>query len=407
MAATDLYLYLSIPIVAAVVGWFTNWVAIKLMFYPLEFVGYQPLWLGWQGVIPSKAQHMANVVVEKGLESLTNETEVYQQIDHQRLKSVVLRLMNARLDEYIDELMAQDHSTLWENLPPTVKLSFKNHVRNELPNIVDRMLSDIGNQIHRVLDLKDMVTQQLVNDKALINRIFQEAGKKEFVFIINSGAYFGFIFGVVQMLVWYLTQAWWVLPLFGVLIGYATNELALRLIFEPVKPIKIGPITLHGLFLRRQKEVAAVFCDIVTREIITIQHILHAMLTGPRKDETYRILAKHVRQVVDDSAGMGFWMGTPLVRRIMGTRQFINLKIQATDKLVVLADHELSYNKAFNEGQKTIIENLLRTRMEALSSEAFQGILRPAFKEDEWKLILVGALLGGLAGFAQLVLVFS
>ena len=54
-----------------------------------------------------------------------------------------------------------------------------------------------------------------------------------------------------------------------------------------------------------------------------------------------------------------------------------------------------------------MVERLLRERMEELPSEDFQNLLRPCFQEDELKLILVGAVLGGLAGTAQLFLVFG
>ena len=50
------------------------------------------------------------------------------------------------------------------------------------------------------------------------------------------------------------------------------------------------------------------------------------------------------------------------------------------------------------------MENLLRTRLQALSGEEFEGILRPAFEEDEWLLILVGGMLGMVAGFLQALL---
>ncbi len=36
------YWQLTIPLVAAIIGWFTNWVAIKMMFHPLDFVGIKP-----------------------------------------------------------------------------------------------------------------------------------------------------------------------------------------------------------------------------------------------------------------------------------------------------------------------------------------------------------------------------
>ncbi|MFB6350777.1 MAG: hypothetical protein ABEK29_03175, partial [Bradymonadaceae bacterium] len=55
--------YLTIPFLAALVGWATNVIALKMTFYPLEFVGLPP-WFGWQGIIPSKARKMANKAVD-------------------------------------------------------------------------------------------------------------------------------------------------------------------------------------------------------------------------------------------------------------------------------------------------------------------------------------------------------
>jgi len=48
--------YMLIPLVAAVVGWFTNWLAVQMLFYPIQYRGLpllrwpeQPLGLiGWQ-----------------------------------------------------------------------------------------------------------------------------------------------------------------------------------------------------------------------------------------------------------------------------------------------------------------------------------------------------------------------
>ena len=45
----------SIPLIAGLVGWITNWIAIQLTFYPTRFVGVKPIF-GWQGIIPSKAK---------------------------------------------------------------------------------------------------------------------------------------------------------------------------------------------------------------------------------------------------------------------------------------------------------------------------------------------------------------
>jgi len=53
------------------------------------------------------------------------------------------------------------------------------------------------------------------------------------------------------------------------------------------------------------------------------------------------------------------------------------------------------------------VERLMSERMQALSSDEFQDLLRPAFQEDEWILIVVGGFLGAMAGVFQLVFMFG
>jgi len=53
------------------------------------------------------------------------------------------------------------------------------------------------------------------------------------------------------------------------------------------------------------------------------------------------------------------------------------------------------------------MEVTLRTRMARLTPDKFEGVLHPAFQEDELKLILVGAALGVTVGFFQVFVVFA
>ena len=72
----EFWKHLSIPFVAAVVGWVTNWVAIKLTFNPIEFRGIRPF-LGWQGIIPSKAGKMAAIFAESTMFRLGTLGEIF------------------------------------------------------------------------------------------------------------------------------------------------------------------------------------------------------------------------------------------------------------------------------------------------------------------------------------------
>ena len=73
-------MYLSIPITSAIIGWGTNVLALKMTFYPVEFFGIKP-YIGWQGIIPSKAAKMANLSVDLWTTRLVDVKELFAQID--------------------------------------------------------------------------------------------------------------------------------------------------------------------------------------------------------------------------------------------------------------------------------------------------------------------------------------
>jgi hypothetical protein len=58
-------------------------------------------------------------------------------------------------------------------------------------------------------------------------------------------------------------------------------------------------------------------------------------------------------------------------------------------------------------GQSVDLQGELERRMKALDRESYEGVLRPAFQQDEWKLIAAGAVLGTIAGALQLVYIFG
>lgn len=397
----EFWQYLSIPVIAALIGWITNWLAIKMTFYPLEFVGLRPIW-GWQGIIPSKARKMAAKSVDATISKIGTVQEIFEQIDPHVLAEYVIHNVEPRTEEYVDELMLKEYPTFWENLPSSARNMVYERVRKSIPQLVDNLVEDLSENIEDLLDIKGMVIDRLAADKRLLNQIFLECGDKEFRFIVNSGLYFGFLFGLVQMVVWYFYQAWWVLPFFGLLVGWATNWIALNVIFRPLEPRKIGPVELQGLFLKRQREVAESFCHIVTHEILTVGNIINAVLNGPNGERAKNMVKKHIKPLVDETAGMG----KALTQMAFGPTGFATLKNKVGEKALEISSTSFN-NPVFEKDRAEAVEKIMVERMIALSSAEFQDLLRPCFQEDEIKLILVGAALGFAAGVAQFVLVFG
>ena len=397
----EFWKHLSIPFVAGIIGWFTNWVAIKLTFQPLEFVGLRPF-LGWQGIIPSKAGKMAEIFVDKTMFRLGTLEELFQSMEPEKIATHISEIMDPRLERYTDEILFYKYPSMWRLLPERVKEGVYERVREEMPKLVRGLMAEAAGEIEDLIDFKHMLVTRLEGDKDLLNRLFLEAGSEEFKFIVRSGLYYGFLFGLVQLAVWIFYKSWWVLPAFGVFVGYATNWMAINMIFRPLNPTKIGPWTLQGLFLRRQKEVAAVWCGLVTREIVTLQHIMYAMMYGPRGDRARALIRRHIAPVADrvvrDYA--------PVAQVMMGEERLEEIRESVGDKAVAVSTDAFDH-WPFNRDRAVIIEDLLRDRMETMPPADFQDLLRPCFQEDEMKLILTGAALGLLAGIGQLVFVFG
>ena len=71
------------------------------------------------------------------------------------------------------------------------------------------------NNVGDLIDIEGMSVYAARKDPEFMNRMFLDVGKEEFIFIERSGLYFGFLFGLGQMLTWYLFPTWWVLPTFS------------------------------------------------------------------------------------------------------------------------------------------------------------------------------------------------
>jgi uncharacterized membrane protein YheB (UPF0754 family) len=70
---------------------------------------------------------------------------------------------------------------------------------------------------------------------------------------------------------------WIMLPAVGALIGYGTNYLAVRMIFRPVKPVRILGLTFQGLVPRRQAELAASVGRVVGDHLVSHEDMLEAL----------------------------------------------------------------------------------------------------------------------------------
>ena len=394
---SDAWIYIAMPLCMALIGYVTKVLAIRMMFEPIEFRGWGPV--GWQGIVPRHAARMAAIAVDLMTSRLLSPRDVIDRLDPELIARELEEPLRETVDEIVLDVMREYQPGVWEAMPRGARDLLIRRVKDDAPEVVAGVLGDIRNDIDQVLDLKQMVVTNLVRDKALLNRMFQQAGAKEFTFIARSGIYFGFLIGCVQALAWYFTHNPLLLPLFGIFTGWFTDWLALKMIFFPIRPRRFGPVTWQGLFLARRKEVADGYCQLIATELITPRHLFEALLKGPLSDRVFVMVQRHVQRAIDAQSGMA----RPFVVLAVGSTTYQQMKTTVADRVMERLPGTLSQIEDYT-ADTLDIASTMRRKMDDLTDEEFLQLIRPAFQADEWKLIAVGAALGGAMGEAQVLL---
>jgi uncharacterized membrane protein YheB (UPF0754 family) len=417
----DLLKEVTIPIFSGFIGYATNWSGVWMLFNPLEFKGFRLPGLrpfahvlprriqqipgvmqggvGWQGIIPSRAAKMGSIAVDKGIAKVGSPADFYEQLDPQRIAEQILITSRDDMRELVDRIMEREHPQLWNELPPRVREAVHERVQEQLPDIVREVTDRIGHNIDDLLDVKLMVIRHVEQHPELMNRVFLDVGKKELDFIIRFGGVFGFICGFPLILITNAYPHWWVLPLLGTIVGWTTNWLAIWMIFEPNDPRRIGRWTIQGLFLKRQRQVADVYATIVADDIVTVRNIGYELLHGPRADRTRAMIQSALRPAVDRATGAV----QPLVRMAVGPREYDTIRDSLAEEGVEYTMTPLQ-DEDFNREQSRNVRELIADRVREMSTRDFAELLRSGMREDEWLLVLHGAVLGFGAGVIHLLI---
>ncbi len=391
---------LLIPVISALVGWFTNVVAVKMMFHPVEFVGIPP-YLGWQGVIPANALRLAKVSNALITEKLLSLRELF---DASFRAETFTGKLDAVIDDIteqaIDEIANKHAKPMWDNAGEFMQNKVRDRVRAEVVEVSRAIAMDMADNINDILNIEKTILEAIDREKGLMGEMFFDVGRKEFKFIERSGLYFGFLFGLCQMAIWVTYPAPWILPAAGFGVGYLTNWIALKLVFHPREPVKIGPMTVQGLFHKRQGEVAESFGRTVATKVLNADNILTSVLDSPGARRMNEIVERRIDELITR------YEAHPLAALVLPLEKRPALRADLLARIQSEWPKPGGFFHTF-AGQAVDLQGELDRRMAALDRASFEGVLRPAFQQDEWKLIVAGAVLGTAAGVLQLVFIFG
>ena len=200
----NFYLIL-IPFISAFIGWFTNWIAIKMLFHPKE--PKKILGITFHGIFPKRQVQFAEklgILVSKELISFS---EIEEKITDPKNIQKLMPIVEVKIDEFLRSRLSDAFPIIsmfiGENTISQLKTVFMQELETLFPNMIKTYMKSLESS----LDLEKIVTQKVSgfsSDK--MEDILNQIMSKEFRFVEIIGAVLGFIIGLFQVLLTLITD---------------------------------------------------------------------------------------------------------------------------------------------------------------------------------------------------------
>lgn len=392
-------IYLSMPFVAAFVGWSTKIVALEMLYRPIEFKGIGPI--GWQGIVPRRAGKVGSKTIDLLTSNLLKPEELLDRIDANEAVEALREPLILAIDEISRELAEQVRPGLWDALPEAGRRAIQARMQAQAPRITENMLSEIKADLSRYVDLQFLAVTTLVRNKDKLVKLMRGVTTDAMAFVRRSGIYFGLGIGLVQMVAWALFKNPWIMPAFGFAVGFISDYIALNMLFRPVQPKKfLGFIPFQGLLHAQRDKITRDYAKILADDLFSPDILFDGVIKGPGADKLFALAAKEIDAAIDAQSGIP---GHAVVLAV-GTKRYRALK----DRVVAIVLERLP--STLREVQDYAVgvidlENTIVEKMNQLTNDEYESILRPVFKDDEPLMISVGAILGGVVGELQVQII--
>ena len=191
-----------------------------------------------------------------------------------------------------------------------------------------------------------------------------------------------------------------ILPIIAALIGWATNFVAIKMLFHPQDPKKILGITFQGVFPKRQRQIAERLGELVANELFSIKDVAQKIEELSTRPEALEEVGKRIEKTIREKLVAAF----PMLSMFLSDEMI--------EKVTKLFQSELEdFLRASAQGlavkmeDSVDVKSLVEEKVRAFSSNKIEELLI-GFMEQEFRFIeKIGAVLGFLIGCIQVILV--
>lgn len=183
-------------LVGAGIGWFTNYLAVKLIFRPLNPIRIPILGVEIQGLVPKRRNEIAASIGKTVEEQLISIEELSKHLNTEKNRGVIIKNIRVGILRVVNE-----------KLPSFIPSGIKNTILNYIGDVIDKeSKAFIANNMDKLIkdavetiDISQLVEQK-INDFDLIEleSIILSLSKRELKYIELLGGVLGLLIGLFQ-----------------------------------------------------------------------------------------------------------------------------------------------------------------------------------------------------------------
>ncbi len=199
----NIIIIILLPLIAGAIGWFTNYLAVKMLFNPkkpVNILGYK-----LQGVFPKRQQQIAERVGKMVTEELLHFDDIIKEVNTQSTIDSITSKLERKLDYYFDVTLVEKYPMVSKLVPQKGKDKIKTEILNEVEHLAPDFINSQIKSLEHTLNIEGIITEKVNNlSSEKLEDLLMKMLSTELKFIEWVGAILGFIIGLIQVLITYV-----------------------------------------------------------------------------------------------------------------------------------------------------------------------------------------------------------
>jgi uncharacterized membrane protein YheB (UPF0754 family) len=194
--------YVLIPLISAFIGYFTNWIAIKMLFHPRKPLRIAGLTL--QGVFPKRQQQFAEKLGRLVSQELLSFTDIEAKITGVENLKKIMPVVDAHVDHFLRNRLSDVFPVISMFIGDKTIAQLKGIFMAELESLFPTLMKNYMKNLQSELDLERIVTEKVAGfstDK--LEDLLKGIMAREFRFVEIIGGVVGLLIGTVQVAITY------------------------------------------------------------------------------------------------------------------------------------------------------------------------------------------------------------